>query len=551
MTTLKIALAQLNPTVGAISKNLDKAFTAIQEAEKNKADILVLPECFLSGYPAEDLILKPLFLNKLQEAVTSLIEKTKNLNVAFVLTSPLLDGDKKHNGALFVHQGKILARFYKRELPNYGVFDEVRVFDKGDFYDPITFKGVKIGIPICEDIWFPHVIAHYKKQGAELIISPNASPFETRKTVKRDVNVKQRTEESGLPIIYLNQVGGQDELVFDGSSFVMDEHGHVVFQMKSFEEEIAYTTWEKKNNTIECKTTNKLEDNYLKNLYQALVLGLRDYCQKNGFKKTVLGLSGGVDSALVAAIAVDALGSENVLTLMLPSNYTSDESFKDAKECAEALGIEYDIVSIKPAMDAFASMLTNYLDDKKGIAEENIQSRSRGLLLMALSNKHGHMLLSTGNKSEYATGYATLYGDMCGGFAVIKDVYKTTVFELCRWRNQNNPPIGKGPSGVVIPDNIITKPPTAELRDNQKDEDSLPPYPVLDGILRGLIEEEKDVDTLIKQGYERNIIIDVWKLLDRAEYKRRQAAPGVKLTSRAFGKERRYPITNGFISEMK
>lgn len=551
--TVRIALAQLNPTVGALRPNADKAIAFINKASQDKADIVVFPECFLSGYPAEDLILKPYFLHRAEEQLAYVCEKTRDLDIYVLLPVPLQRGDKRYNAIALLYKGEVVEEYYKRHRPQYGVFDEVRIFDQGEPKKPFEIKGMKIAPMICFDIWFDDVAKHYRDLGADLIIGPNASPFETLKVGKREGVVAERVKETGLPVIYLNQVGGQDDLVFDGTSFIMNPDHEIAVRMKTCEEDYVVTDWEKRAGEWVCitKSVEDIED-YTAHLYQALVLGLRDYIFKNGFKGVILGLSGGIDSALSAAIAVDALGPERVKGYMMPSPYTSDESFDDAEASAKALDIDYEIISIEPAMKAFHAMLGDHLDpDKPGLAEENIQSRARGLTLMALSNKEGPMVLATGNKSEYAVGYATLYGDMCGGFAVIKDVYKTTVYKLCEWRNTHHFSGCLGPKGVVIPDNVISKAPTAELREDQKDADSLPPYDILDGILRGLIEHEKDIETLVSEGYDRKTVMDVWLLLDRAEYKRRQSAPGVKLTDKAFGKERRYPITNGFASQLK
>lgn len=567
-THLKIALAQLNPTVGAVTNNAENAFKAIADSFKKGADLIVFPECFLSGYPAEDLILKPSFLDLIETELDALITKTATMDIGVIITAPLCihkntPEQKRHNSFILFHQGKTIGAYFKHHLPNEGVFDEVRVFDRGVYGDIFTFKGLKIGPQICEDIWHADGAKHYAQKGADIIISPNASPYETIKLGKREHITQQRVKETGLPLIYLNQIGGQDDLVFDGHSFILNGDGYKQVQLPAFKESLFISDWHKADDgTWRCTNTetddeintaknimDKHSDAYLESLYGTLVLGVRDYVNKNNFAGVILGLSGGLDSALCAAIAADALGPDRVKAYMMPSPYTSQSSLDDAKECARALNIAYDSISIQPAMTSFAQSLDTILDkNNPGIAQENIQSRARGLILMAISNQTGWMVLTTGNKSEYAVGYATLYGDMCGGFAAIKDVYKTTAFKLSTWRNNNNSDLFLCDARAVIPQNIIDKPPSAELRPDQKDEDSLPPYPVLDGILRGLIEHELSLDDLIEQGFDKKTILDVWKLLDRAEYKRRQAAPGTKLTDKAFGRERRYPITNGFLS---
>ena len=550
---IKIALAQLNPTVGALKENCEKAKKYIRKAKKAGADLIVFPECYLSGYPAEDLVFKPYFLKRCHEELMSLITELKDLDIHILMPLPLYRDEKRYNSLAMCYKGEVLEEYYKKHRPYYGVFDEVRIFDEGYIKEPFDLKGMKIAPMICFDIWFDDVAKAYADMGADIIIGPNASPYETMKVDKRENVVALRVKETGLPVIYLNQVGGQDDLVFDGNSFVMNPHQDIRIRMKGCGEDFVISEWEKEPSGRWYCVSDYIysHSEYMERLYAALTLGLRDYVHKNGFKGVILGLSGGIDSALSAAIAVDALGADRVKGYMMPSPYTSQSSFDDAEASAKALGIDYEIISIEPAMKTFSDMLGEHLDSNNpGLAEENIQSRARGLTLMALSNKEGPMVLATGNKSEYAVGYATLYGDMCGGFAPIKDVYKTTVFKLSEWRNENHFEGALGPKGVCVPPNVISKAPTAELRDNQKDEDSLPPYEILDEILRGLIEEEQDIEALVEKGYNRETVYDVWRLLDRAEYKRRQSPPGVKLTDKAFGKERRYPITNGFSSQL-
>ena len=433
-------------------------------------------------------------------------------------------------------------------LPNYGVFDEKRVFDPGEMPGPVSFRDVRIGVPICEDIWQPAVVECLEENGAEMLLVPNGSPFETTKDDIRLNIAVERVVESGLPLAYVNQVGGQDELVFDGASFVLGRDRALRAQLPAWTESVAITRWERGADGMDCTGGPMAEGNGgLSDIYSAMMLGLRDYVNKNCFPGVVLGLSGGIDSALSAAVAVDALGPERVRCVMMPSPYTSQASLDDALEAVTALGASYETISIEPAMGAFGGMLASAFGNRgEDTTEENIQARARGLTLMALSNKFGHMVLSTGNKSEMSVGYATLYGDMCGGYNVLKDVYKTTVFALSDWRNRNRPEGALGPAGRVVPQNIIDKPPSAELRPDQTDQDSLPPYDALDDILECLIEEELSVAEIAARGHGVETVERVWRMLDIAEYKRRQAPPGVKLTRRAFGRDRRYPIVNGY-----
>jgi NAD+ synthase len=442
----------------------------------------------------------------------------------------------------------VAAARYKHELPNYGVFDEKRVFAAAPLQSPVHFRGVKLGVPICEDLWFSDVSECLAESGAEILLCPNGSPFDIHKMDQRLNMAVARQNETGLPIVYVNQVGGQDELVFDGGSFVFDRGRQVKAQLPMFRGTIALTHWRRTNDGWTCDPAlMSPEPALLEKIYQAMMLGLQDYVRKNRFPGVLLGLSGGIDSALTAAVAVDALGADKVHAVMMPSPYTSAHSLEDAAACAKLLGISYETISIEPAMQAFGAMLApSFAGRNSDTTEENIQSRARGVTLMALSNKLGYMLLTTGNKSEMSVGYATLYGDMCGGYSVLKDIYKMTVFALCRWRNAHHPAGALGPRGPVMPERVITKPPSAELKPNQTDQDSLPPYEVLDGILEGLVEGEMTVDEIAAKGYDRATIVRVWRMLDLAEYKRRQAPPGVKISSRAFGRDRRYPITNGF-----
>ena len=546
---LTIALAQLNPTLGRIDDNLAKLRAARAEAAEGGADLIVTSELFVSGYPPEDLILKPLFIEQVIAAVENFATETADGGPAVLLGTPWRADGEVINAVVLLEDGAVTAVRAKVDLPNYGVFDEKRVFAAGAMPGPINFKGVRIGVPICEDVWSPDVVECLQESGAEMILVPNGSPFEDGKFDRRLNLVVARITESGLPMVYLNQIGGQDELVFDGASFVLNADRTLAHQMPAWREEVRLTNWTRGAGgwTVAAGECGPIDQD-LEAVYQAMVLGLRDYVRKNGFPGVLLGLSGGIDSALSAAVAVDALGAEQVHCVMMPSPYTSQESLDDAAAAAEMLGVRLDNINIGPAMSAFDTMLKPFFEGtNSGIAEENIQSRTRGLTLMALSNKFGHMVLSTGNKSEMSVGYATLYGDMCGGYSVLKDVYKMAVFDLSRWRNGHKPVGAAGPDGPVMPERIITKPPSAELRPDQKDEDSLPPYEVLDAILMGLVENERPVDALIAEGYDRDTVMRVWRLLDRAEYKRRQAPPGVKITLRAFGRDRRYPITNAFL----
>ncbi|OJX78268.1 NAD+ synthase [Magnetospirillum sp. 64-120] len=545
--SLSLAFAQINPVVGDVAGNVARIRAARAQAAAQGAQLVVFPELVVSGYPPEDLVLKAAFLDAVEQAVEALAADTADGGPALLVGAPWRVAGKLHNAALILDHGRVAASRLKHHLPNYGVFDEARVFAPGPVPGPVQFRGVRLGVLVCEDMWYSDVAETLAECGAEILVVPNGSPFEMDKVGVRLERARARVAETNLPLVYVNQLGGQDELVFDGASFVLDAQGQVAVRLKSWAEQVVTTQWRKEGGrwTVQGPvepTTSRDED-----LYQAMVLGLRDYVGKNGFPGVVLGLSGGIDSALAAAVAADALGPDKVWCVMMPSPYTSQESLDDAAGVAQLLGCRLDNVNIGPAMGAFDQMLAPFFTGTNAdITEENLQSRSRGLTLMALSNKFGPMVLSTGNKSEMSTGYATLYGDMCGGYAVLKDVYKTAVFAVCRWRNANFPAGGLGPQGPVMPERVITKPPSAELKPDQKDQDTLPPYDVLDGILAGLIEGEQSVEALVAQGYDEAMVRRVWRMLDRAEYKRRQAPPGVKITSRSFGKERRYPITNGF-----
>jgi NAD+ synthase len=546
--TLRIALAQLNPHEGQIDRNLASIRRARAQAAEASAHLLVTPEFSIAGYPPEDLVRKAAFVERCEAAIEALAADTADGGPGLIVGGPWADGARIYNAAFLLDGGKITARRAKHELPNYGVFDDKRVFDPGPAPGPAVFRGFRLGIMICEDWWFPAVSETLAETGAEILLSINGSPFEDGKSGKRVQLAVSRVVETGLAFVFCAQVCGQDELVFDGASFVLNPDRSLAVLLPSFEESLTITDWRRDNGVLVCTPqTLPPEPDKHEEIYRCLMLGLGDYVRKNNFPGVILGLSGGIDSAISAAVAVDALGPEKVRAVMLPSPYTSAHSLQDAAECARLLGIRYDIVSITGAMNAFDTALGPLFDETQAdITEENIQSRTRGLILMALSNKFGHMVLTTGNKSEMSVGYATLYGDMCGGYSVLKDVYKTAVFDLCRWRNTHIPRGALGPAGPVMPDRVITKPPSAELKHDQKDEDSLPPYAELDAILAGLIEGEQSVHQLVEHGHDRETVVRVWKMLDRAEYKRRQAPPGVKITARAFGRDRRYPITNGF-----
>ena len=547
--TLKITLAQHNQSVGDIAGNAQGVLAARERA--SDSDLLVFPELHLIGYPPEDLILKPSLIERAAAELQKLAQATASDGPALLVGSVFVLDGALHNGVALLDQGKVAAVRLKHELPNYGTFDEMRLFQPGPLPEPVILRGTMIGVPICEDIWRPEVCRHLADFGAEMLICINGSPYEINKDALRIEGVaKRRAVDTGLPLAYLNRVGGQDELVFDGASFVVNGDGALAVQMRDWEEQEVQTNWTKTAQGWRC---NRGEIQPLaqhpEDIYCAMVLGLRDYVDRNRFPGVVLGLSGGIDSAACAAIAVDALGADRVWAVMLPSQFTSEESLEDARACAAALGIRYTTMPIAPAVAGMEAMLAEtFADTARDLTEENLQSRLRGVALMALSNKFGPMLMTTGNKSEMSVGYATIYGDMAGGYNPLKDAYKMTVFAISNWRNRARPRIGLGPDGPVIPENIITKPPTAELRADQKDSDSLPPYEVLDPILLGLVENDKSVEQLVTEGFDRETVVRIERLLHLAEYKRRQAPPGVKLTSRNFGRDRRYPITHAFRS---
>ena len=548
---LGIALAQINPTVGDILGNLDIIRSARKSVD-GTSDIVVTGELAVSGYPPEDLVLKPAFLEMIETEVNKLALETNDGGPALLIGAPWRENGELFNAALLLADGAVVTKRYKHVLPTYGVFDEDRVFSRGPIPGPIAFKGVRLGVMICEDMWEQDVAEGLQESGAEILIVINGSPYEIDKPDQRMNFAVGRVSETGLPLAYVNLVGGQDELVFDGCSFILNRKHALKAQAKAWEPQLVLSKWALKAEGWTCNE-GSLEINthdtvgQLHAIYHAIVLGLRDYVNKNSFPGVIMGLSGGIDSALSAAVAVDAIGSENVHCVMMPSPFTSQESLEDAAEIAGILGVAYDIIPIHEAMTAFDKMLTSVFQNcGADTTEENIQARARGMIVMALSNKLGYLPLTTGNKSEMSVGYATLYGDMCGGYSVLKDIYKTTVFAISRWRNEIKPSNVFGGEGCVIPERIISKKPSAELKPDQFDEDTLPPYEVLDDILKNLIEGEQAISDIVARGHDPNVVRRVWHMLDRAEYKRRQAPPGVKISSRSFGRDRRYPITNGF-----
>lgn len=551
---LIMTLAQLNPVVGDVAGNAAKARAARKQAAADGADLVVFPELFIAGYPPEDLVLKPAFQAACRATIEELARETSDGGPAMLIGTPWVDDGKLYNACALLDGGRIAAVRFKVNLPNYGVFDEKRVFAVGPVPGPVNFRGVRLGVPICEDIWqeessaYESVVECLVETGAEILIVPNGSPYHRDKDDVRLNIAVARVAESGLPLVYLNQIGGQDELVFDGGSFVLHADNSLAAQLPSFREHIATLRW-----TRDAAGGWRCDGEIAKPVegdqgdYAACVLGLRDYVNKNGFPGVVLGISGGVDSALCAAMAVDALGAERVRGVMLPFRFTAQISQDDAAAVAKALGIRYDVLPIASAVEGIEQAVAPvFKDRKRDVTEENIQARARGIILMALSNKFGSMVVTTGNKSEMSVGYATLYGDMNGGFNPVKDLYKTQVFRLSRLRNNWKPDDALGPSGIVIPERIITRPPTAELRENQTDQDSLPPYDLLDAVLERLVEKEEPLADIIAAGFDRDMVVRIERMLNVAEYKRRQAAPGVKVTLRSFGRDRRYPITNKF-----
>jgi len=563
--TFRLSLAQINPTVGDIKGNTALVRAARAIAAADGAALVAFPELVLTGYPPEDLVLRPSLLAAVENALDTLKADTADGGPALLVTAPMRTGGTVYNAVFLLADGAVQAVRTKHELPNYGVFDEKRVFTAGPLPEPIEFRGLKLGVPICEDIWFPTV--SQALSGADILIVPNGSPFELGKVGQRLELARERAAETGLPVVYLNQIGGQDELVFDGGSFVVNESGALVAALPAWAEAVKPVDFRRGGNGLEpvasadlppALLTGRMTEPFangstdpteadLAAIYEAMVLGLRDYVRKNRFPGVVLGMSGGIDSALSAAVAVDALGADKVHLVRLPSRYTSAASQDDASECAALLGAEIMTLPIADSVAALEGTLKPLFAGREpDTTEENLQARARGILLMALSNKFGWMVLTTGNKSEMSVGYATLYGDMCGGYSVLKDVYKTTVFALSAWRNRAVPEGALGPKGLVIPQAIIDKPPTAELRPNQTDQDSLPPYDVLDAILLGLVEREEPAAKIADLGFPIALVKRVQHMLYIAEYKRRQAPPGVKISRRNLSRDRRYPITNAF-----
>ncbi len=532
--SLSIALAQLNLLVGDIEGNSERMLQTVQEQQKAGADLVMFTELALSGYPPEDLLYRDDFYQRCDTQLSRL--QQASADVAILVGHPWREDGKLYNALSLFSEGALQARYFKQQLPNYGVFDEKRYFYAGDKNCVVELKGYRLGLLICEDLWFPEPVDAAKAAGAEILLSINASPYNREKPYIRKTLMSGHCHRTGLPLVYLNQIGGQDELIFDGCSKVFDAAGNMTHRLAAFAEQV--TLLEFKGLEVVPMTAPAAELPQLAQVYEALVLAVRDYVTKNGFKGAVLGLSGGIDSALTLAIAVDALGKDKVQALMMPFRYTADISIADAKEEAEILGIEFDVVSIEPMFDAFMGQLAPmFADTARDTTEENLQARCRGVVLMALSNKRGSIVLTTGNKSEVAVGYCTLYGDMAGGFDVLKDVPKTLVFKLSEYRNTVS---------YVIPQRVIDRPPSAELAPDQLDQDSLPPYDILDAILEGYVERDKSVADLVAEGFEEAVVRKVIRLVDINEYKRRQAAVGPRITARNFGKDRRYPITSGF-----
>jgi NAD+ synthase len=547
----RLTIGQLNATVGDLPGNAQKARAAWDEARDAGADMLALPEMFITGYQTQDLVLKPAFT---EDAVRTIMDLGESLidGPAIGIGGPWPEGDKLYNAYFVFKSGKLVARVLKHHLPHKQLFDELRLFDSGPISGPYAVNGTRIGSPICEDGWFPDVAETLAETGAEILIVPNGSPYHREKLDLRMGHMVGRVVETGLPLVYVNMVGGQDDQLYDGASFVLNPHGQKVVQLPPFDEAVVHVDFTRTSEGWRAEPGLMVpQPDAWEQDYHAMMLGLREYLRKSGFKKVVLGLSGGIDSALVATIAADAIGPENVRCVMLPSEYTSQASLDDAADCAGRLGSRLDTVKIDGARDAVSGALAHLMEGTTpDITEENIQSRLRGVMLMAISNKFGEMLLTTGNKSEIAVGYATIYGDMAGGYNPIKDLYKTRVFETCRWRNSNHRDWMMGPAGEVIPPQIISKPPSAELRPDQKDEDSLPPYEVLDAILDGLVEKDLALKDLVAQGFDVETVQKVEKLLYISEWKRYQAAPGPRISPKAFWLDRRYPLVNRWRDEL-
>ena len=541
---LSILIAQTNPTVGDIDHNKN---IVLETIEKNHSiDLIIFSELMLTGYPPEDLVLKTAFKDKFMQALEEINAFLKNKNCTVILGMPWDEEGHLYNAAIVLYNGSIVYKHFKNALPNYGVFDEKRIFLHGEDIGLFNLKGVNLGLFICEDIWVKNTISKINRTGIDLAISINASPFDINKMNERLEAATSFSNEIGVPIIYVNQVGGQDEIVFDGNSFLADQNGLVkrLGYCKSINEQINFNLNDK-SFSFKKDEEESLDSNDL--IYSNLILGLRDYVNKNKFPGVVLGISGGIDSAFSACVATDALGSKRVKGILMPSKFTSNESNEDANELGKNLEIELESISIEGIVKAYDNTLDPlFKESKKDITEENIQSRTRGSLLMAYSNKFGHMVLTNGNKSEVSVGYATLYGDMCGGFSVVKDLYKSDLYKLAEWRNNNIPSISLLEKTSLIPKNILTKEPTAELKPNQMDKDTLPPYEVLDKILYLLVEKESSISEIVDAGFEVDVVTKVQNMLYNSEYKRRQAAPGVKISERNFGYDRRYPITNAF-----
>ena len=541
----QITLAQLNPTVGDLEGNYKVALEAWEQAQRVGSDLIAFTELFITGYNTQDLIKKPSFFKAAQDQILKLAKNCKN-GPAIAIGGPAYLKGKLYNAYYILADGNVADVIMKHHLPNQNVFDEKRIFDEGEISGPYQIGPIRIGSPICEDAWHSDVSETLSETGAQLLLVPNGSPYYNGKNDVRLNKMVARVVETNLPLIYLNMVGAQDDQVFDGGTFALNRGGSLAIKLPLFEEALEHIVLEETDigwNIIKGELAKVPCDKELD--YHAMVMGLRDYCKKSGFEKVVLGLSGGIDSALVAVIASDAIGSANVRSIMLPSPYTSQTSLIDATDLVENLGCKSDTLPINDSLTAIDKTLSSTFEGRKiDLTEENIQSRLRGLLLMAVSNKFGEMLLTTGNKSEVSVGYSTIYGDMAGGFNPIKDLYKTKVFEISKWRNKNHRPWMKGPPGSIIPDSIITKAPTAELRPNQKDSDSLPDYPVLDAILTILVDEDGSTNDCLKAGYNKSDVSKVEKLLYESEYKRFQSAPGTRLSQRAFWLDRRYPIVN-------
>jgi len=541
----QITLAQLNPTVGDLEGNYKVAIEAWEQAQKMGSDLIAFTELFITGYNTQDLIKKPSFFKAAQDQILKLAKNCKN-GPAIAIGGPAYLKGKLYNAYYILADGNVANVIMKHHLPNQNVFDEKRIFDEGEISGPYQIGPIRIGSPICEDAWHSDVSETLSETGAQLLLVPNGSPYYNGKNDVRLNKMVARVVETNLPLIYLNMVGAQDDQVFDGGTFALNRGGSLAIKLPLFEEALEHIVLEETDigwKIIKGELAKVPCDKELD--YHAMVMGLRDYCKKSGFEKVVLGLSGGIDSALVAVIASDAIGSANVRSIMLPSPYTSQTSLIDATDLVENLGCKSDTLPINDSLTAIDKTLSSMFEGRKiDLTEENIQSRLRGLLLMAVSNKFGEMLLTTGNKSEVSVGYSTIYGDMAGGFNPIKDLYKTKVFEISKWRNKNHRPWMKGPPGSIIPDSIITKAPTAELRPNQKDSDSLPDYPDLDAILTILVDEDGSTSDCLKAGYKKSDVSKVEKLLYGSEYKRFQSAPGTRLSQRAFWLDRRYPIVN-------